>query len=95
MAETIFTPPTPTSPPDPVVMPEPEPDTYICSHTCMKMCLIKQETLNPKLTKFQAKAVKMLPSSTLLFFYFFDEGKSDASFPLPRGNQVASQPQKT
>jgi len=33
----------------------------------------------------------MLPSSALLFGYFFDEGKSDASFPLSRENQVASQ----
>lgn len=37
----------------------------------------------------------MLPSSALLFVYLFEEGKSDAAFPLPREIQVASQPQKS
>lgn len=76
------------------MVPEPEPDTYIRSHTCMKNVLNKVRNSEHKLTKLQAKAVKMLPSSTLLFVYFFDEEKSDAAFPLPWGNQVASQPQK-
>lgn len=49
------------------VVPEPEPDTYVDSHTWKKMCLIKWETLTPQLTKLQAKGVKIMLSSTLLF----------------------------
>lgn len=50
----------------------------------------KVRNSKPQIDKSQAKVVKMLPSSTLLFVHFFDGGKRDAAFSLPRGNQVAS-----